>query len=253
MAVEPLAHDVAGDGPGLVLVHGVTFNRRTWDPIVSRLAERFRCLVVDLPGHGESTGSGADPVATVERIHATSEAVGLQTPIVLGHSAGALVATGYAAMHPVAGVVNVDQSLRVGPFASFVQQLAPALSGPGFADAFTPFRQSIGVDQLPEPERTRVLATQRVDQQTVLDHWTKPLHDSPEQLQEEVNGLLEAVVAPYLWLVGSEPAREDVDLLRAHLRGPLQVECWPGTGHMVHLSDPERFSALVAKFAGVAP
>jgi UDP-sulfoquinovose synthase len=69
VAVQPLAHvDTGGDLPAVVLVHGMTFSKATWDPIVDRLRDRFRCLCVDLPGHGESTGSGADPYDVVERI-----------------------------------------------------------------------------------------------------------------------------------------------------------------------------------------
>ena len=56
MAVEPLAHlDTGGDLPAIVFIHGMTFSRQTWDPIVDRLKDRFRCLAVDLPGHGAST------------------------------------------------------------------------------------------------------------------------------------------------------------------------------------------------------
>lgn len=169
MAVEPLAHlDTGGDSPAIVFIHGMTFSKETWDPIVDRLRDRFRCLVVDLPGHGGSTGSGADPLAVVARIHATVVDTAVARPVVVGHSAGALYATGYAATHPTAGVINVDQSLRVGPFAGFIQHLSPALRGPDFATAFEPFTASIGVARLPEPERGRVLTTQHVTQRLVL-------------------------------------------------------------------------------------
>ena len=145
--VGPLAHgDTGGDLPAVVLVHGMTFSKATWDPIVDRLRDRFRCLSVDLPGHGESAGSGADPHVVVERIHATVVENGVVTPVLVGHSAGALHATGYGSAHDSAGVVNVDQPLRVGPFAGFVQALAPALHGPDFGAAFEPFGN--GDDQL---------------------------------------------------------------------------------------------------------
>ena len=164
MAVEPLAClDTGGDLPAVVFIHGMTFAGNTWDPIVDRLRDRFRCLAVDLPGHGGSTGSGAVPQVVVERIHATVVANAVVRPVVVGHSAGALHATGYAAAHTTSGVLNVDQPLRVGPFAGFIQQLAPALRGPDFSTAFQPFAASIGVMSLPEPERARVLTTQRID------------------------------------------------------------------------------------------
>lgn len=105
MSVEPLAHlDTGGDLPSIVLVHGMTFSKETWGPIVDRLTGRFRCLAVDLPGHGESTGSGADPRAVVARIHATVVDRAVVQPVLVGHSAGALHATAYAFAYDTAGV-----------------------------------------------------------------------------------------------------------------------------------------------------
>lgn len=248
MAVEPLAHfDTGGELPAVVLVHGMTFSKATWDPIVDRLRDRFRCLCVDLPGHGESTGSGADPMVVVERIHATVVENGVVNPVVVGHSAGALHATGYGFAHDSAGVVNVDQSLRVGPFAGFVQTLAPALSGQDFGATFEPFAVSIGVGSLPEPERARVLTTQRIDQQVVLDHWFKPLTESPAALQAEIDAMLDGVKVPYLWLAGGPVETADRDHLLAHV-AQAQIETWSDLGHMAHLAAPDRFVTRLSQF-----
>jgi len=248
MAVEPLAHlDTGGDFPAIVFIHGMTFSKQTWDPIVDRLRDRFRCLVVDLPGHGESPGSGADPQAVVERIHTTLVANAVVRPVIVGHSAGALHATAYAAAYDTAGALNVDQSLRVGPFAGFVQQLAPALRGPDFGTAFEPFAASIGVVGLPEPERGRVLATQRIDQQLVLDHWRKALNETPADLQGEIDALLDHVRVPYLWLAGGLVDVADRDHLLAHV-AQAHIETWSNLGHMAHLAEPDRFAARVSQF-----
>ena len=252
MAVEPLAHvDTGGDLPAVVLVHGMTFSKATWDPIVDRLRDRFRCLSVDLPGHGESAGSGADPHVVVERIHATVVENGVVTPVLVGHSSGALHATGYGSAHDSAGVVNVDQPLRVGPFAGFVQALAPALRGPDFGAAFEPFAASIGVGTLPEPERTRVLRTQRIDQQLVLDHWFKPLTESPAALQTEIDAMLDRVTVPYLWLAGGPVDVADRNHLLAHVPQG-QIETWSHLGHIAHLADPDGFASRLSQFLASA-
>lgn len=252
MAVEPLAHlDTGGDFPAIVFVHGLTFSKETWDPIVDRLRDQFRCLVVDLPGHGGSSGSGADPLAVIARIHATVVVNAVVRPVVVGHSAGALHATAYAAAHATAGSINVDQPLRVGPFATFVQQLAPALRGLDFVSAFGPFAASIEVGRLSEPERGRVLATQRIDQQCVLDHWDKVLTESPADLQVEIDALLDRVTVPYLWLAGGPIDATDRDHLLAHVPH-AHIETWSNLGHMAHLAEPDRFAARVSKFVSDA-
>lgn len=61
MSDDVLATDDRGTGPAIVLLHGLTFSRRTWDPITALLTDRHRVVTVDLPGHGDSTGSAADP------------------------------------------------------------------------------------------------------------------------------------------------------------------------------------------------
>lgn len=49
-----LHHEITGSGPTVVLVHGVCHRGHAWDAVVPLLEDRFRVVVVDLPGHGES-------------------------------------------------------------------------------------------------------------------------------------------------------------------------------------------------------
>lgn len=250
--LEPLAAtDAGGDRPPIVLVHGLTFSKESWTPIVDRLGERFRCLAVDLPGHGRSQGSGSDPLGVVARIHATVLDHGLEQPVVVGHSYGAIHASAYAAEHETRGVVNVDQTLRVAPFVGIVQMLADGLRGPQFEGAFAPFVASIGVGQLPEPERHRVLGTQRIEQGLVLDYWDKSLTGDAAEVQSEVDALLGRITVPYLWLTGAAVEPADEEHLRAHVP-QAQIESWPGLGHMLHLAEPDRFTERLARFAAPA-
>lgn len=49
-----LYHRVTGTGPTIVLIHGVCHRGHAWDPVVPLLEDRFRLVIVDLPGHGQS-------------------------------------------------------------------------------------------------------------------------------------------------------------------------------------------------------
>ncbi|GLB63338.1 hydrolase [Dietzia sp. NCCP-2495] len=49
-----LYHRVTGTGPTIVLIHGVCHRGHAWDPVVPLLADRYRLVIVDLPGHGNS-------------------------------------------------------------------------------------------------------------------------------------------------------------------------------------------------------
>jgi len=243
-----LAYESQGSGEPLVFIHGLTFDRTTWHPITGRLAGEFRCVAVDLPGHGDSDGPPRPLDETAAAIHRLLDELGIERPVVVGHSMGAALAGIYAAAYPVRGFVDVDQPLYVRPFAELLHSLAPALRGDSFDDAFEPFRQSIGVDRLPEPLRSRVAARQRIRQDLVLGYWDEVLRDAPEHTQALIDSAITRITAPFLAIFGHTlEARE-----RQHLRDLLpaaEVEEWPGHGHLVHLEEPDRFARRLATFA----
>lgn len=47
-------HDFGGSGPLLVLLHANGFHAHVYLPIARGLMGRFRCIALDLPGHGEA-------------------------------------------------------------------------------------------------------------------------------------------------------------------------------------------------------
>jgi len=76
-----------------------------------------------------------------------------------------------ASAHPVSRLVMVDQDMEVRPFAELLHRLAPVLRGPGFAGAWQTLDSTLGIDLLPGPVRSLVLATHQVKQDVVLGYW----------------------------------------------------------------------------------
>jgi pimeloyl-ACP methyl ester carboxylesterase len=103
----------AGTGPDLVAIHGTLMCLEDlWLGPVPALAEHFRVVAVDRPGHGFSLrprGSAADLWDQAARIREAVRRLGLRRPVILGHSFGAAVALAYGMLHPdeIAGVVAV--------------------------------------------------------------------------------------------------------------------------------------------------
>ncbi len=89
-----LAWSEMGEGPPLVLFHGLCDSHRTWRRVAPRLAKHFRVYMPDLPGHGLS--GRPDAPYTLEWYARTMAAwldeVGLERAHVLGHSFGGGVA-----------------------------------------------------------------------------------------------------------------------------------------------------------------
>lgn len=105
---------VQGSGPDVVLIHGAGGNLRdfTFD-LAGRLAREFRVTAFDRPGLGFSDDlgpAGTDPRAQAAHLQKAAALLGLQRPVVLGHSYGGAVAMGWALTDPAntRGVVAVS-------------------------------------------------------------------------------------------------------------------------------------------------
>jgi pimeloyl-ACP methyl ester carboxylesterase len=110
------ARDWGGSGQPVVLLHGLASNARIWDGVASRLAGAgLRVVALDQRGHGSSDqpGDGYDFGSVGRDLAAALAGLGLERPVLVGHSWGANVALQYAADRPgqVAGLALVDGAL----------------------------------------------------------------------------------------------------------------------------------------------
>ena len=48
-----IVYRTAGEGPALLLLHGITSSAATWKNVIPRLAEQYRVVAPDLLGHGK--------------------------------------------------------------------------------------------------------------------------------------------------------------------------------------------------------
>jgi pimeloyl-ACP methyl ester carboxylesterase len=247
-----IAWDESGTGPPVVFVHGLTEDREGWDPVIAHLKDGFRCVRLDLRGHGQSSDAEdysalamAEDVATL-----VAEAQIAQAPLVVGHSLGAVVATAYATQAPVRGVVNIDQSLRLGDFAAALQPLAPLLRGPEFHETLLAVMDALGVPESLDPRYVAYLDEKHRNarQAVVLGVWGLVFDASPDELTAIAESLLGAIAVPYVAIHGSDPGPGYTEWLQAALPGAV-VEVWEGDGHYPHLAEPGRVASVIASFS----
>ena len=102
-----------GKGPPLVMIHGLMGSSRNLTYALSaQLREHFRVITLDRPGSGYSTrhaGTAADLPGQARQIARFMQTLGLDKPLVLGHSLGGAISLALALDHPetVAGLVLV--------------------------------------------------------------------------------------------------------------------------------------------------
>jgi pimeloyl-ACP methyl ester carboxylesterase len=97
--VRLVVRDSGGEGKPVVLIHGLGFGQRSWDRVVPRLsAGGLRVVTYDQRGHGASDVSkDYSPAAFDEDLAAVLGELGLEDPILVGHSLGATIALEHAA------------------------------------------------------------------------------------------------------------------------------------------------------------
>ena len=240
----------AGDGPAIVLVHGITESRRAWDPLIAPLiASGHRIVAVDLRGHGSSSKVPPyDLTAMASDLGAVLEAEELADALLVGHSLGGAVVSAYAAGGSCRGVVNVDQPLALSGFKDVLGQLEPMLKGSTeeFQGAISAiFEQMAG--PLDGAERWRIDHLRQADQQVVLGVWELVFSATVDELDAVIDSVAAAVTVPYLSLHGIDPGPDYADWLTARIP-TAEVEVWADLGHYPHLIEPHRFVDRVVAF-----
>jgi pimeloyl-ACP methyl ester carboxylesterase len=132
-----LAWDGAGDGPVVLLVHGIGSSRRKWEPQVSPLLlAGYRVVRVDLRGFGESeTPPGKYAMDHfVDDIVAFVDGIGLTRFHLVGHSLGGMIAQRYAIDRPsrVLSLCLVATTSHNGRRATALARLMVSLAENGF-------------------------------------------------------------------------------------------------------------------------
>jgi pimeloyl-ACP methyl ester carboxylesterase len=92
-----VVYRVAGDGPPVVLIHGMVNASRHWAAVAERLAERHLVIAPDLIGHGDSATPRGDYSlgAHAAVIRDLLSALGIERATMVGHSLGGGIAMVY--------------------------------------------------------------------------------------------------------------------------------------------------------------
>ncbi|MGH2684356.1 MAG: alpha/beta fold hydrolase, partial [Actinomycetota bacterium] len=148
-----------GEGPPIVLLHGLAATKLSYLPLLPALAKRYRVIVPDLPGHGESTkrrGSYSPP-AFARTVLALMDQLSVERAAVIGNSMGGRIALEVAAEAPdrVEALVLLDPAAAGLPFPLYARLLGLLPIGVGAVPV--PWRKRLvvaGIRQLfADPDR----------------------------------------------------------------------------------------------------
>ncbi len=249
-----------GEEPALLLLHGLSSNARIWERVAAHL--RGRAVALDQRGHGRSDrpsdGYGSDELA--EDAAQLIRHLGLERPLVVGHSWGAAIALQLAGTRPdlASGVALVDGPLAAVSSEMTWEEMARRMQPPlptyrDLDEAVSTVRDALGEawgeDLVPFVEAGLVRSptgwaptlTAAVREQILRQLY----RFRPEELLPKVAGPILVAAAGRLW-PGAPPAmvdwrRRSVDAMR-ELRADARVRYYDSS-HDIPLIRPQELAA----------
>ena len=220
----------------------LTFDRRTWRPIIHQLDGAFTSIAIDLPAHGDSGGQPALVETVAERIDRLLHSLGIDARsswAIDGRRDRRALRLTHPARRRSGGSGDGDPPFRADAASGRADAAVPASTRSGQAS-----RTASGSTASPNQpagwcwKRTR--STGRC-----LGYWDQVLNTEPAELQAWIHDQAAGIQVPCLAVFGQATDGERERL--GHLPD-AQVEEWAGGGHFVHLVDPGRFAAKLRAF-----
>jgi len=242
------------DAPVIVLIHGLGMNQDFWQPQTLAFAGTFHVIAYDILGHGESAMPDDDVAMDdmVDQLHGLLDELGVPSAHVVGHSMGALIATGFALAHPDAtlslvglnGVYDRPAEARV----SAEKRADEILSGSAARGSAITFQRWFG--DAPDDDHSEAIAWVKDKLEDNDPKGYGLIYSLFSRSDDAYVGKLDALTCPALFLTGaldpnSTPAMSEAMAAAAPQGTAVVLE---GERHMMSLVSPERSTTLIGNF-----
>lgn len=251
-----------GEGVPIVLTYGLAGNTRMWQPQIEDFSRRYRLVLWDQRGHGQSD-SPVDSESygvwkSVEDLHALIEVLGIEEAFIGGQSMGGGVATRFALRYPdetkallvfnshnASGLnskpskremrkrsIEIVQNEGMEAMAEFSMQ----------ADANTMSHLECSPDSLD-------VARERIRQMFLASDPIGYVNSIvAARNSDDISGQLRGIQIPTLLVVGDkDPALDSMRFIRRKITHAV-FEVLSNAGHHANLDNPRDFNATVLRF-----
>jgi pimeloyl-ACP methyl ester carboxylesterase len=257
----------AGEGPLIVLIHGITGRSDQWEPVIEPLAAEHTVLAPDLLGHGESAKPRGDYSlgAYASAVRDTMVALGRDRATIVGHSLGGGIAMQFAyqfpercerlvlvssgglgrEVHPLLRAATLPGSELVLPLLTHARVLAV---GEAVARAIGFLRLQAGTDLAEIARGFGSLGD--AEARSAFIQSMRAVLDPGGQRVSALDRLYLAESLPSLIVWGAaDPVIPVAHGRAAHLAMPgSRLELLDGVGHFPQLERPYEFARLLAEF-----
>ncbi len=244
-----LAYQEAGQGnPPIVLVHGWACDHTHLAPQFEHLRASYRVVAVDLRGHGQSDKpqDGYSIKGFADDVAWLCVQLGVERPVVIGHSMGGVVAVALAASNPrlPGAIIALDSALVPHPGRpEQLNRIAEALQGDDYrqileellSPGFGPFIDS-------------GLKAHILDQMTSLPQYV--IAGSLAAIASHDRAAAAAACqAPLLYIHRGNPTTDLARLM--DLCPQAIVAATVGAGHWLQLEVPDQVNAMIERFLAI--
>lgn len=254
-----LYYETHGTGTPLLFVHAGFQDHTMWNDQVAHFSKKYKVIVFDVPGHGQTTAGPERPQAA-DVILALMNGLKLEKTALVGLSLGGAMATDFAVQHPQkvsklvlvgSGLSGWDENRKVDTTTTqYITALMGALNNKDTAGAATVFVQN----WFAGPARSRANFSDKLWQEGyAITHQNMLKHKAsgwPRFAQPAAIHQLSALTMPVLIITGEIDMPEVLLMnrwLKEHIPNARQV-LLPGVAHMVNLEQPDQFNKLLDDF-----
>lgn len=249
-----IAYDVTGSkGQPLAFVHGRSSRRTYFTDQVEHFAANSMVVTVDLRGHGESERPD-DPTSTTigdfsEDVRAVVDHLGLESPVVVGHSMGSDVALHCAANGGFSAAVLLDPFLNLGHELDdyFANEAKTVMN-----DDHGEYRRKL-IEYLFPP-------TDTIRRDEIVEDFVAVAKEVDVGCSEamggfDANAALESLTTPLLVVTATTAAAP-----AASVAPPTVTDVYPsafvgttvGSGHFIQIQVPDQVNAMIERFLAVS-
>jgi pimeloyl-ACP methyl ester carboxylesterase len=256
---EMVEYEIRGTGSPVMLVHGFTEDRRIWDPLLQGMENKYKWILPDLPGSGQSAFNVSLPKLKdfAESILAIADFENIRELALIGHSMGGYISLAFAEKYPerinALGLFHSssyadthekkearDKNIRFiqkNGSALFVEQAIPGL----FSDDF----------KSKHPEEIQKL----IDRYANFNQDALVLYLNAMKHRPVTTGVLKSITKPVLFIMGEEdkavPLKDALE--QCHLPQISYIHILTPTAHMGMIENTSLCNSFIDRFLELIP
>jgi len=239
-----LHYETAGEGPPLVLLHGIGSNSRSWRRQLEALSGKFRVIAWDAPGYGRSSDPPDKQIKPsilfyVECVRRLVDSLELKDIFLLGHSAGGVVAQEFYRAYPdyVRALVLAD-TRNVASQAGLEERLRSIR---------TVTSAQLAAERAPKLLRRNAPAELIQEVESIMSEVRAAGYEfaAIALAESDTRDVIRNLRIPTLLIWGSE---DEITPVWDEVPSGVELKIIPDAGHLCYIEQPEQFNDIVRNF-----